>query len=470
MRLVASVLVTEATSPGAASLFTGWGRTMPAPSRVVSGSGRDVDGLVRAVKEIPPRGGIARGLGRSYGDPAQRSGGVVVRLVDSVQDVVLDAATGTATVPAGVSLDELLRVLVPRGFFVPVSPGTRFVTLGGAIASDIHGKNHHREGSFGTHVQRLSLLLADGTVVELGPTRQPELFWATVGGMGLTGIILDATIDLIAIETSRCSVDITRTGDLDELLALMEARDRDYRYSVAWIDLMAKGRHLGRGVLSQGDHARVDELTPQAAVEPLAYDPAQRLAVPPIVPASGVINHLTVKAFNEAWYRKAPRRRVGRITSIPGYFHPLDFVGSWNRVYGHGGFLQYQVVVPFGEELALRRVVERLAAAGIPSFLAVLKRFGAANPAPLSFPAPGWALALDVPIASKGLTGLLHGLDDLVLDAGGRHYLAKDGHTTPEAIRRGYPRLAEWQAIRRSLDPGRIWASDLSVRLRLDEP
>jgi decaprenylphospho-beta-D-ribofuranose 2-oxidase len=192
--------------------------------------------------------------------------------------------------------------------------------------------------------------------------------------------------------------------------------------------------------------------------------------VPPLVPASGVINHATVKAFNEAWYRKAPKRRVGQIMSIPGYFHPLDFVGAWNRVYGRGGFLQYQFVVPFGQEPALRRVVERLAAAGIPSFLAVLKRFGAANPGPLSFPAPGWALALDVPIASKGLAGLLHRLDELVLDAGGRHYLAKDGHTTPDAIRRGYPRLAEWQAIRASVDPGRVWASDQSVRLRLDEP
>lgn len=460
----------EPLSPPDTSPLTGWGRTMPAPARVVECSSRDVEQLARAVKEIPPRGGIARGLGRSYGDPAQRSGGLVVRLVDSVQDVTIDRAAATATVPAGVSLDDLLRVLVPQGFFVPVSPGTRFVTVGGAIASDIHGKNHHVAGSFGNHVRRLSLLLADGTVAELGPNQQPELFWATVGGMGLTGIILDATIDLIAIETSRCSVDTTRTADLDELLALMEERDRDYRYSVAWIDLMAKGPHLGRSVLTQGDHARVDELAPKAAVDPLAYDPAQRIAVPPLVPGSGVINRLTVKTFNEVWYRKAPKRRVGQIMSIAGYFHPLDFVGSWNRAYGRGGFLQYQFVVPFGQEATLQRVVEQLAAAGVPSFLAVLKRFGAANPAPLSFPAPGWALALDVPIASRGLTELLHRLDELVLDAGGRHYLAKDGHTTPDAIRRGYPRLAEWQAVRACVDPARIWASDQSVRLRLDEP
>ena len=189
--------------------------------------------------------------------------------------------------------------------------------------------------------------------------------------------------------------------------------------------------------------------------------------MPPVVPGPGVINHATIKAFNELWYRKAPRRRIGQIVSIPGYFHPLDFVGSWNRLYGRRGFVQYQFLLPFGEEAALRQVIERLAASGAPSFLGVLKRFGPANPAPLSFPEPGWTLALDVPAATHGLSGLLHGLDDLVLGAGGRHYLAKDAHTTPEAIRRGYPRLDEWRATRAEADPGGVWASDLSRRLRL---
>ncbi len=449
-------------------VVTGWGRTMPAHADVVVGTGRDRDALAHVVKAIPPRGGIARGLGRSYGDAAQRTGGVTLRLQDSVHDVVFDPDAGTATVPAGVSIDELARLIVPRGFFVPVTAGTRHVTIGGAIASDIHGKNHHVDGSFGNHVSRLSLLLADGSVTVVGPDHDPELFWATVGGMGLTGLILDATIDLLPIETSRCSVDTTRTADLDELLALMEERDRDYRYSVAWVDLLAKGRHLGRSVLTQGDHARVDELAPRQAVEPLAYDPRQLIAVPPAVP--GVLNHRTVAAFNELWYRRAPRRRVGQVVSIPAYFHILDAVGSWNRLYGAKGFLQYQFVVPFGEERTLRQVIERLAASGAASFLVVLKRFGAANPAPLSFPIPGWTLALDLPVAAAGLPALLHGLDDLVLDAGGRHYLAKDGHTTPAAIRRGYPRLAEWQAVRDRVDPGHTWQSDQSVRLRLDEP
>ena len=234
----------------------------------MTASGRETAALAAAVKELPLRGGIARGMGRSYGDPAQNGGGVVLRLRDQVVDATIDDVAATVTVPAGVSLDELLRVLVPRGFFVPVSPGTRFVTVGGAIASDIHGKNHHLEGSFGNHVLRLSLLLADGTVTDIGPDRQPELFWATVGGMGLTGVILDATIRVLRIETSRCSVDTTRAPDLDSVLTMMAEGDRYHRYAVAWIDLTAKGARLGRSVLTRGDHATVDQLDPRDAVEP----------------------------------------------------------------------------------------------------------------------------------------------------------------------------------------------------------
>lgn len=451
------------------AVLTGWGRTVPSTAEIASGPGADRSWLASVVKGLPARGGIARGLGRSYGDSAQNGGGVVVRLHDQAHQVVVDASAGTATVPAGISLDDLLRVIVPRGFMVPVSPGTRFVTVGGAIASDIHGKNHHVDGSLGVHVRRLSLLLADGTVAELGRDRDAALFWATVGGMGLTGLILDATIALIPIETSRCAVDTDRAADLDALLSLMEEGDRYYRYSVAWIDLMAKGARLGRSVLTRGDHATPDQLRPRDAVDPLAYGARQLVAVPPIVPRPGLVSHSTMAAFNELWFRKAPVRRVAQIMSIPGYLHPLDFIGSWNRLYGRRGFLQYQFVVPFGEEATLRRVVERLAASGTVSFLAVLKRLGAANPAPLSFPRPGWTLALDIPAGGAGLAALLHGLDELVLDAGGRHYLAKDAHTTPAAILRGYPRLAEWRRVRDAVDPDRVWASDQSRRLRLLE-
>lgn len=451
------------------TLLTGWGRTAPTSAEVVEQAGRDVDALRAAVKGLAERGGIARGLGRAYGDSAQNGGGVVVQMRDDASHAVIDDAAGTVTVPAGVSLDELLRVLVPRGWFVPVTPGTRFVTVGGAIASDIHGKNHHLDGTFGANVTGLSLLLADGELAELSPSERPDLFWATVGGMGLTGVIVDATFRLLPIATSRISVDTARTPDLDGLLSAMEDGDRSFRYSVAWVDPMARGRHLGRGVLTMADHATIDQLTPRDAVDPLSYEPRQLVSVPPIVPSPGVVNRASIKAFNEFWYRKAPRRRIAEVQSIAAFFHPLDMVGSWNRLYGRQGFLQYQLLVPFGEEAALRSVMEKIAAARAPSFLAVLKRFGAANPAPLSFPAPGWTLTVDVPTGTRGLAPLLRELDALVLDAGGRHYLAKDAHTSPDAIRRGYPRLAEWQAVRDGVDPDGVWTSDQARRLRLLE-
>jgi decaprenylphospho-beta-D-ribofuranose 2-oxidase len=445
--------------------LTGWGRTNATVAEVLDVPNHEV---AAAIKEAGPRGALVRGLGRSYGDAAQNAGGLVLRLAGSAHQAVIDAVGGTVTVPGGVSLDDLLRVLVPRGWFVPVTPGTRFVTVGGAIASDIHGKNHHVEGSFGNHLERLTLMLADGSVVAVGPAEQPELFWATVGGMGLTGAILDATVRLLPIETSLMSVDTTRVADLDTLFATMSEGDDHYRYSVAWLDPLAKGGALGRAVLTCGDHAPLAQLDAKAAGTPLAYRPRQLAMVPPLVPPMGVINHTTVAAFNEFWFRKAPQHREAELQTIASFFHPLDMIGAWNRVYGSRGMLQYQCVVPFGEEEAMRTVIERLSANGAPSFLTVLKRFGAGNPAPLSFPAPGWTLAIDVPIA-RGLGDMLHGLDRVVLDAGGRHYFAKDAHTTADAIRRGYPRLAEWKAVRDRVDPTGVWQSDLSRRLGLTD-
>jgi decaprenylphospho-beta-D-ribofuranose 2-oxidase len=453
-------------------LLRGWGRTAPSSGRLAEVPGTDREALAALVRSLPRRGAIARGLGRSYGDSAQNGGGVAIRLASDDAPgepaIVINHGESTITAAAGVSIDELLRASVPAGFFVPVTPGTRFVTIGGAIASDIHGKNHHVDGTFGRHVRQITMMLADGSVVEIGPDRDPELFWATVGGMGLTGIILRATFTVLPIETSRCTVDTERASDLDDLMSLM-ADDDAYRYSVAWIDLMARGAALGRAVLTRGDHSRIEELAPRQAAYPLQYRANHLGSVPPLIPPKGFLNHATVAAFNEFWFRKAPKRRIGHVVSIPSFFHPLDAVGHWNRLYGRRGFLQYQFVMPFGEEAALRHVVERLADSGTTSFLAVLKRFGEANEAPLSFPKPGWTLALDVPGGASGLVGLLAELDDVVLGAGGRHYLAKDATTTPEAIRRGYPRLAEWQAIRDRVDPHRRWASDQSRRLRLTD-
>jgi decaprenylphospho-beta-D-ribofuranose 2-oxidase len=444
--------------------LTGWGSTAPSVARLVEVARGE---LVPAIAAAGPRGALVRGLGRSYGDAAQNAGGTVIRLREGADPIRVDTEHGIATVDAATSFDELMRAIVPLGYFVPVTPGTRFVTVGGAIASDIHGKNHHVEGSFGNHVTSLRLLTADGVVHDLSPHSShadAELYWATIGGMGLTGVILDATFCLLPIETSRCVVDTSRAPDLDAVLALMEEGDHRYRYSVAWVDLLATGRHLGRSVLTRGDHARRDQL-PARTADPLSFDPRPLVTVPPGIP--NVLRHPSVAGFNELWYRRAPRHRTGEIQTIGRFFHPLDGVTRWNRLYGRRGFLQYQFVVPFGEELALQRTVERLADSGGASFLVVLKRFGRSNPAPLSFPTEGWTITFDIPATARGLAQLLHELDALVLEAGGRHYLAKDSHTTPEAIRRGYPRLAEWQAVRRRVDPHGAWASDLARRLEL---
>ena len=459
-----TVPVTSDPGVGRRALLHGWGRAAPSAANLIEVTTVD---LARAVKDLPARGGIARGLGRSYGDPAQNSGGHVLRLAPTHDDLVVDQQACIVTVGAGVSINDLLAIIIPRGYFVPVTPGTRFVTIGGAIASDIHGKNHHRDGSFGNHVTGLRLMLADTTVVDIGPSIDPELFWATVGGMGLTGIIIDATFRLIPISTNRITVETSRIDNLDELMARMSESDANFRYSVAWLDLLATGRHLGRGVLSNGDHSSRSELGRRDWADPLGFNGKQIASIPPVIPPHGVINRLSVTAFNEVWYRKAPRYREGELQTISAYFHPLDLVGEWNRVYGRQGLLQYQLMVPFGAEGSLRTVIERISAASLPIFLSVLKRFGAANPAPLSFPQGGWTLAIDVPTRSSGLSELLRGLDALVLDAGGRHYLAKDFHTTPESIRRGYPRLGEWLAVRRRVDPTGVWASDLSRRLEL---
>jgi decaprenylphospho-beta-D-ribofuranose 2-oxidase len=446
------------------SRLTGWGRTSPSSARVTQVSQNNVAGLL---KDPHHRGVLIRGLGRSYGDAAQNAGGTVLTLEGSAEEAVLDRSAATLTAGAGVSLHDLLKVIVPQGFFVPVTPGTRFVTVGGAVASDIHGKNHHVEGSFGNHIRRLTLMLADGTIHEIGPDQNPTLFWATVGGMGLTGVILEVTFSLIPIETSLCTVNTIRCRNIDVLIEEMSHGDDDHRYSVAWADLLATGSRLGRSVLWRGDHTKLAELSNKEAADALKYEPKHLATVPPVVPSFGFVNKLSSTLFNELWFRKEPRQKNGGHKSIPAYFHPLDAIGSWNRLYGDGGFLQYQFALPFGREDELRQIVEKIAVSKTASPLVVLKRFGDANPAPLSFPMPGWTLTVDIPTRAEGLGQLLHSLDEVVMQSGGRHYLAKDAHTTPTAIRRGYPRLDEWKQIQRSVDPGQLWQSDLARRLEL---
>jgi decaprenylphospho-beta-D-ribofuranose 2-oxidase len=445
-------------------MLSGWGGAgataacVVAPERPADVAGR--------LAHPPRRGVIARGLGRSYGDPATNGGGVVLDCTRLRRIHRVDLDEGLVVVDAGASLDELMRRLVPLGLFVPVTPGTRHVTVGGAIASDIHGKDHHVRGSFCQALEALTLLLPSGEHRVVGPHTEADLFWATAGGMGLTGVILDATIRFQRIETSRLVVDNERAADLETCMSRMVESDATHRYSVAWIDCLAQGASLGRSILTRGNHAGIDDLPRRLRSDPLQFDPATRLAVPADAPP-GLLNRWSIGAFNELWYRRPGSDRRGELQAISRFFHPLDGVAGWNRLYGRRGFLQHQFVVPLGSEETLRTIVERLASARCASFLGVLKRFGAGNAGHLSFPMEGWTLALDIPVGDPDLSGLLDGIDDLVAAEGGRLYLAKDARMRPELLPVMYPRLAEWRAIRAAVDPGGVLQSDQSRRLGL---
>ncbi|MFC8834711.1 FAD-binding protein [Streptomyces griseoincarnatus] len=441
---------------------TGWGRTAPSAARLVRP--RTFEEAALAVRGCGARGGIARGLGRAYGDAAQNAGGEVFDMTGLDRIHAIDADGGTVLCDAGVSLHRLMEVLLPLGWFVPVTPGTRYVTVGGALGADIHGKNHHVSGSFSRHVLSFELLTADGQVRTVVPGT--PLFEATAGGMGLTGVILTATVRLQPVRTSWMSVDTERASDLDDLMARLADTDHRYRYSVAWIDLLARGKATGRAVLTRGDHAPLEALPRSARPEPLSFRTSRLPAAPAFVP-EGLLSRTTVGLFNELWFRKAPRARTGELQRIPAFFHPLDGVPHWNRIYGRGGFVQYQFVVGHGREETLRRIVRRISERRCPSFLAVLKRFGDADPGWLSFPLPGWTLALDIPASLPGLGTFLDELDEEVAAAGGRVYLAKDSRLRPELLAAMYPRLDDFRALRAELDPREVFTSDLSRRLCL---
>ncbi len=442
-------------------LVTGWGRTTATTADVTRPrSAGEVLGLLRSRSA---RGTIARGLGRSYGDPALNAGGTVLDMTGLGRVLAVDPDVGEVRVEAGASIDLLARVLLPTGWFLPVTPGTRSVTVGGAIATDVHGKNHHLAGSFGCHLRSIRLALADATVREVSPGRDPDLFWATVGGMGLTGVVLEATLRLLPVPSAWMAVTTERCGDLDGLLAALQVADR-HSYSVAWIDLMTTGPRAGRGVVTSAEHAAVEDLPRRVRRRADELGRPARLRVPGWCP-TGLLNPLSIAAFNEAWFRRAPSRPTQDLQPIGRYLHPLDGVRDWNLLYGARGLLQHQCVVP--DESALRRLLDRIRGSRVPAFLAVLKRLGAADPAPLSFPRPGWTLAFDAPGAEHGIAELLDDLDDLVAAVGGSVYLAKDARMRPELLPTFYPRLDQWRAVRERVDPGRVLVSDQARRLGL---
>lgn len=433
----------------------GWGGRTPAVSTVRAP--RSEEDVARELASGEAM--IARGLGRSYGDAAQLSGGVVLanRGLSHIGPVV----DGVVMVGAGASFDELLSNTLPRGWFVPVTPGTRHVTIGGAVAADVHGKNHHLDGSFANHVRSMRLVTPEGAF-RLSPNEEPELFWTTMGAMGLTGVVTSVELNLTRVETNQMVVDTNRFNDLESVMTEMRLRDGDYHYSVAWVDCMTAGKTMGRSILTRACHATADE------VDRPRLDPpgSARLSIPFRAP-SFVLNPWSVRAFNQLWYRRAPRHEVKALVPLDTFFHPLDGVRDWNRLYGRRGFVQYQFCVPDGNADTISHVIERLNWSKVASFLAVLKRFGPANPAPLSFPLAGWTLALDLPVGSVKLPTLLDELDAVVVKANGRVYLAKDSRLRPDYIPLMYPRLEEFLRVKSGVDPRNQLTSDLARRLGL---
>ncbi|WP_336793808.1 FAD-binding oxidoreductase [Gordonia malaquae] len=458
--------------------LNGWSRTNKTRAAVLATP--DVETIARAVAKVADanadspgylrNGVIARGLGRSYNESAQNRAGLTVDMTAVNRIHRIDGDALIADVDAGVSLDALLRTLVPLGLWLPVLPGTRQVTVGGAIAHDIHGKSHHSSGSFGDQVADLDLLVADGRVLTLAPdgtSDDPDgsLYWTTVAGLGLTGIVLRARLRLQRTETAYFLADGVVTHDAHETVDLHRTGWSDSaEYSAGWFDAVTKEPALGRGYFTRGRLAAVDELPAKLRRDPLRFDAPQYFTVPDVFP-SGLGNRLSFGLMSRAYFQ-AGGTYAGKVHNITGFLHPLDIMGEWNRFYGGTGFLQYQFVIPPENLDAFIPLLSEVRASGHASFVNVLKMFGEGNRAPLSFPTPGMTVTFDFAI-KRGLDRLISELDRRVIDFGGRLYSAKDSVTSPDTFHSMYPRIDEWIAVRRRIDPTGVFVSDMAKRLDL---
>jgi FAD/FMN-containing dehydrogenase len=430
---------------------TGWGRYPVIESQLLSPATEAAVTQLLAASE-PPFCGITRGLGRSYGDSSLAKQQISTRQLDHF--LAFDSDTGLLRCAAGVSLGDILRYFVPKGWFLPVTPGTKFITVGGAIASDVHGKNHHCEGSFSDHVRSLRLALPCGDVVSCSPEQKPELFRATCGGMGLTGVILDAIFRLKPITSAQIEQTTIKAGNLAEVIDLFAEYDGT-TYSVAWIDCLARGNKLGRSLLTVGEHASEGELLPGKAAA---------LTVPVDMP-SMLLNRFSIQAFNTLYYNRVRAKKSNHSIHYEPFFYPLDGIHQWNRMYGKKGFTQYQFVLPKSAGLeGMTTVLERISQSRRGSFLAVLKAFGKGNANYLSFPMEGYTLALDFKL-DQGLFALLDELDKIVLDYGGRIYLSKDVRMSEQTFKHSYPLWREFDNVRKHYGADKVFSSLQSQRL-----
>ncbi len=438
--------------------LSGWGRFPVVETR--ESTFDDEEELRTLLRDI--EGGIARGLGRAYGDSALA--GRVVSTRRYKRMLSFDDNTGMLHAQSGVSIADLLEVFVPRGWFPPVVPGTKYVTLGGAAAADIHGKNHHTDSSFGAHIRSLRLMDGQGNIIKCSSNDRGDVFNCAVGGMGLAGIILDMTLQMQKIESAWITQHIETLPDLDAVVSAFE-RSTQASYSVAWIDCLARGKKTGRSVLITGEHAQPDELPRTAMARPLTIPPMRRLTFPLTMPAF-LLNRMSAAMFNSLYFRLNTMKRGRSVVPYEPFFFPLDGIQHWNRAYGPRGFLQYQFVLPRGKEDALRLIIERIGKSDSAPFLTVLKLFGPGRGTPLSFPLEGFTLALDFP-RQPALFGLLEELDQITAQHGGRVYLCKDARLSAHNFRRMYPEHAAFAASRRVLDPNGTFTSLQSQRLEL---
>jgi FAD/FMN-containing dehydrogenase len=419
-------------SPNWTKAYESWGRVLRLRHRVHRAAWLS-DAQAAVQDDAGPV--LAYGHGRSYGDSCLNADAALVDMGACDRLIAFDRATGRLRCEAGMSLAQILDLAVPHGFFLPVTPGTKHVTVGGAIANDVHGKNHHVAGTFGEHVTRFALLRSDGSLRECAPDANPELFRATIGGLGLTGLIVWAEVQLKRVASPLIEAEQVRFGNLDEFYALDRESAARYEYTVAWTDCLATGSTLGRGVYFRGNHAPAE-----VALRPTDQRGRPPLVTVPLQTPSFLMLPLVMRLFNETIFRLHKTSAGPKLTHWDPFFYPLDRVLGWNKLYGHRGFYQYQLIVPEDDPKRLEEVFRFIARSGRGSFLTVLKRFGARAPAGMmSFPRAGITLALDFANRDAATARFLAELDRVVADAGGRAYPAKDAVMTPETFARFYP-------------------------------